>query len=54
MILPKQSPPIIRTPCPEPTPRQTLLTLPDGRQMPLCEAVYSGQTTHRDPLRSVR
>jgi hypothetical protein len=54
MTLPNQSPPIIRKPCPPPTPRQTIITLPDGRQMPLCEAVYRGESAHRDPVRTVR
>jgi len=54
MILPPQAPPVIRTWSPPPMPKQTIVTLPDGRQMPLCEAVYRGESTHRDPLRSVR
>jgi hypothetical protein len=54
MILPPQSQPVIRTWSPPPVPKQTILTLPDGRRMTLCEAVYRGEPTHRDPLRCVR
>ena len=54
MTLPPQAPPVIRTWSPPPVPKQTIVTLRDGRQMPLCQAVYRGEPTHHDPLQSAR
>lgn len=44
MILPKQSPPVDRTAAvPKATLKQSLWRMPNGEQVPLCEAVRSGQ-----------
>jgi hypothetical protein len=44
MILPKQRPPVTRQPSVPPSPpKQSLWRMPDGRVVPLCVAVYSGQ-----------
>lgn len=45
MILPKHAPPVVRTDSPPATPKQVLWRLPDGRVVPLCQAVYSGQSS---------
>ena len=54
MLIPKQSPPVIRQTSPQPKAKQTIVTTPDGRRMTLLQAIYQAETMHHDRSRSVR
>lgn len=45
MILPKQPPPVVRSNTPPARPKQVQWRMPDGRVVPLCVAVYGGQSS---------
>jgi hypothetical protein len=54
MILPPQREPVRRHYNPPATPRQPMIVISDGRQMPMMRAIHLGLATRRDKSACVR